>query len=60
MPVNKAAGVRRSHYKRKACFTAIVTCQVDKLNYGKKKKTTTLQSQGSLRSDRVSLPNVCS
>lgn len=37
MPVNKAAGVRRSHYKRKACFTAIVTCQVDKLNYGKKK-----------------------
>lgn len=36
LPASEAAGVCGSHYKPRACFTAIVTCHIDKLNYGKK------------------------
>lgn len=40
LPASEAAGVCGSHYKPRACFTAIVTCHIDKLNYGKKNPLT--------------------
>lgn len=49
LPASEAAGVCGSHYKPRACFTAIVTCHIDKLNYGKKKKPLTEPTVSKIR-----------